>query len=97
MSLKEKIQELREIARNLDLDYEELYQQIKTDSYSDLLDKNKGLEREIEIKNNEIKSLREAMFKLTHAYVDLQRRFKNESIYSVSKDDLSDRGQEKTT
>lgn len=97
MTLKEKIQELREIARNLDLDYEELYEQIKTDSYYTLIDKNKGLEREIEIKKNEIKSLREAMFKLTHAYVDLQRRFKNESIYKVSQDDLSDRGQKETT
>lgn len=67
------------------------------ESIGNLTKENQSLKNEIEVKNNEIKSLREAMFKLTHAYVDLQRRFKNESIYKVSQDDLSDRGQEKTT
>lgn len=70
---------------------------MKFESIGNLTKENQSLKNEIEVKNNEIKSLREAMFKLTHAYVDLQRRFKNESIYTVSKDDLSDRGQKETT
>lgn len=97
MSFFSKIESLKESLRDLDYEYKDLYEKIKSESYGSLTKEIKSLKNEIEIKNNEIKSLREAMFKLTHAYVDLQRRFKNESIYKVSKDDLSDRRQEKTT
>jgi cell division protein FtsB len=92
MKLKDKILEIKNLTRDLDLDYQDLYEQIKSEAHQSLVDKNKALERQIQIKNDEIKTLREAMFKLTHAYVDLQRRYKNESIYQISQDDLSDRG-----
>lgn len=97
MKLKDKIRELKNITQSIFLAYEpeDICENIK--SIGDLEKEIKLLQNELNHKSKEIKSLREAMFKLTHAYVDLQRRFKNESIYKVSKDDLSDRGQEKTT